>query len=185
MTSDPKRHWTILRDDIVFDARPFLTVHKHHVALPNGHQIDDFYQVDLRHFALVVPITTKGNVLMGEGYRHGPRSIELTFPGGFIDPGENTTTAIKREMTEETGHACKAYKELGTTIDNGNQKGGTGTYFLGTGAERQGQPILELGEDFVLKEFTVAEVDAMLARGAFGLTHTVVAWALARPHIHP
>ena len=96
----PKTPWVTKFVATVFDAAPWMTVNKEHVAFPNGGEIEDFYQVILRHFALMVPITSDGKVVMVRGYRHGPGRSEFAFPGGFIDPGEAPDTAVSRELLE-------------------------------------------------------------------------------------
>ena len=84
----------------MFDTAPWMTVNKEHVAFPNGGEIEDFCQVILCHFALMVPITSDGKVVMVRGYRHGPGRSEFAFLFGFIDPGEAPDTAISRELLE-------------------------------------------------------------------------------------
>ena len=41
-----------------------------------------------------------------------------SLPGGGVDEGENIITALKREMLEETGCACKKISELGMVKEN-------------------------------------------------------------------
>ena len=77
------RHWKTLRKDIVFEAAPYLKVARETVELPDGRRVDDFYQVHLRPFVSVVPVTPEGRILILEQYKHGPRCVSITFPGGF------------------------------------------------------------------------------------------------------
>ena len=178
-----EKHWTVLSEDSVFAADPYVTVTKQRVKLPDGVEIPDFYQVYLRHFAIVVPITDDGQVVFVEGYRHGSRSVELSFPGGFLEPNAPAETAVARELLEETGYACRELKELGTTFDNGNQRGCQGTFFVGVGAHKIGDTALDVTEDFTCREVSVSDIDDLLRRGQMKMAHSVVGLAHARLHI--
>ena len=78
------KKWQTLREEIVFSAPPFLDVSKQSVALPDGKIIDDFFQVYLRSFVIMVPVTREGKVLVLKHYKHGPGLVSLTFPAGLI-----------------------------------------------------------------------------------------------------
>ncbi len=41
-----------------------------------------------------------------------------SLPGGGIEKGEPVRGALRRELTEETGAACKRITELGTVVEN-------------------------------------------------------------------
>ncbi len=51
----------------------------------------------------VVPVDADGNILMVKQYRLATGKELLEIPAGGIDPGENATEAVVREMREETG----------------------------------------------------------------------------------
>ena len=167
---------------LAFDAAPYLRVFREAVEVAPGLVIDDFWQVDLRSFAVVVPVLKDGRVLLLDGYRHGPRRACLSFPGGFLDPGETVEDAARRELVEEAGLVPVRLIPLGDYVDNGNQRGGHGHYFLALGctptAGRQDDPT----EAAQPEAMTATAVDSALDQGRFGVIHHVAGWCLARRH---
>lgn len=173
-------HWKTLKTDIVFAADPHVRVTREAVELPSGTVVDDFYQVHLRPFVSVVPMTREGQVLILEQYKHGPRQVSITFPGGFIDPGEDGETAGRREMMEETGYRAGAMIPLGRYVDNGNQRGCEGQYFLALDCEKVAEADPGDLEEMVVSFASPSELDAALGTPRFAITHMAAAWAFAR-----
>jgi ADP-ribose pyrophosphatase len=174
--------WKSLSRTLAFDAAPFLRVFRETVEIAPGLVIDDFWQVELRSFAVVVPVLPDGRVLVLNGYRHGPRRECLSFPGGFLDPGEVAEDAARRELGEEAGLVPTRLIPLGNYIDNGNQRGGHGHYFLALGCRPTGDRLDEPTEAGGPEAMTSPAVDAMLDQGRFGVIHHVAGWCLARRH---
>lgn len=172
--------WTTLDSEVVFERAPFLRVIRERVQVAPGVVIADFYQVLLRDFAVVVPVLTDGRILTQTMYRHGPRRMCLSLPGGFLDPGESPEQAARREMAEESGLSAGRIVHLGDYVDNGNQRGCLGHYFIALdclpGPGRLDLPA-EAATDALM---TRSEVEAALDAGAFGVVHHVTAWLLAR-----
>ncbi|MGR3501495.1 NUDIX hydrolase [Pseudaestuariivita sp.] len=172
--------WETLDEEEVFAARPFLRVVRQRVRLPDGAEIDDFYQVKLRSFGMVIPVQEDGRVRMLEQYKHGPGRAGLSFPAGFIDPGEAPDVGAARELMEETGLAPDRLIKLGCYVDNGNQRGCEGHYFLGLGCREVAAPDDGDLEEMRQVVLTVAEVDAALKAGQFNVSHDVAGWGQAR-----
>jgi ADP-ribose pyrophosphatase len=177
--------WRTLARRLAFDATPYLQVFREAVEVAPGHVIEDFWQVELRAFVLVVPVLPDGRVMTLSGYRHGPRRVCLSFPGGFIDPGEPPEAAARRELREETGLAPDRLVALGDFVDNGNQRGAHGHYFLGVGCRPAGPRAAEPTEAAVLQAMAPQAVDSALEAGRFGVIHHVAGWGLARRRLPP
>jgi ADP-ribose pyrophosphatase len=175
--------WRTLSEDTVFEAPPFLRVVRQRVALPDGREIDDFYQVLLRDFAAVVPVTEDGRILIVRQYKHGPGRVSVTFPAGFVEDDEPPQTAAIRELREETGYEASTWRPLGRFTDNGNQRGCRGSFFLATGCRAVTQAASGDLEEMSIETMTPAELDALMGDGGFALTHMVAAWGLARRYI--
>ena len=175
--------WQTKSREVVFEVHPYVRVVREVVEIAPGKVIDDFYQVELRSFALVVPVLADGRIMTLTGYRHGPRRSCLTLPGGFIDPGESPETAARRELTEETGLIAGELIALGNFVDNGNQRGCRGYYFLAVDCVQGAGFAPDPAENFVMAPMTGAELDTALDRGDFGIIHHVAGWLLARRHL--
>lgn len=174
--------WKTLSRHLAFDASPFLMVFREEVEVAPGHVIPDFWQVELRLFVLVVPVRTDGRVATLTGNRHGPRRECLSLPGGFIDPGETPETAARSELIEETELCPGRLVGLGEFVDNGNQRGGHGHYFLALGCTPSPGRKDDPTEAATLAMMTPDEVDAALDAGLFQVIHHVAGWGLARRH---
>jgi ADP-ribose pyrophosphatase len=133
--------WRVLDRSLAFDARPRLSVWRERVMLPGGREIDDYYQVALPDFVVLVAVTADDFAVMLKGYKHGARRSCLTFPGGLLEPGEDPEAAARRELLEETGFACGEIASLGSFIVNGNQHCANAHIFYGTNARLVGAPV--------------------------------------------
>ncbi|MDA5555884.1 NUDIX hydrolase [Shimia sp. MMG029] len=172
--------WKTRARETVFEAAPFVSVSKETVELPDGRLIEDFYQVDLRSFALVVPVMENGEILMLRQYKHGPRRVSVTFPAGFIDPGEAPDVAARRELMEETGVEAQSLEPMGRFVDNGNQRGCEGHYFLAHGCRRVAEPNAGDLEDMQEEFWTAEDLDHAMMVGDLAVIHHVAAWGMAR-----
>jgi ADP-ribose pyrophosphatase len=110
------------------------------VELPDGRTISDYHVIRLPDYVLVYAVTADGKVPMLRQYKHGPRRMCLTFPGGAIDDGESPLDAAKRELLEETGCVASNWESLGAFVTNANQGCGTVHFFRATGCTRVATP---------------------------------------------
>lgn len=167
----------------VFEAAPYVRVSVETVELPDGAVVDDFFQVDLLPFALIVPVMDDGQILTLRQYKHGPRRISPTFPAGFVEVGEPPLAAAQRELLEETGCVSDDWQPMGSFVDNGNQRGSEGHYFLARSCQRVQDPASGDLEEMVEEYWTPGDLDAALRDGEFAITHQVAAWGLARLYL--
>lgn len=172
--------WQVLDRKLVFDAAPFVQIHQERVRLADGREIDDYFQVKMPDFALIVPLMQDGRILMLRQYKHGPGRVSLTFPAGHVEPGEAPELAAQREFLEETGCDAASWQKLGEFVDHGNQYCATGHYYLAQGCRRvkaaASGDLEEMQEVFL----TPKDLDQAMFDGGFAIAHHVVGWALAR-----
>ena len=104
------------------------------VELPGGRLVDDFLWIKTRDFAMVVAVTLDGRVVLERSYKHGPRSVALSLPAGYIEAGETPDQAARRELREETGYTSEEWRRLGSFTVDGNYGVCTAHLFLARGA---------------------------------------------------
>ena len=172
--------WTVLSERHLLSCPPFIEVSEQTVQLPNGRTVDNFYQVKMPDFAVMIPEMEDGRFLLLRSYRHGPRRTCLNFPGGHLNgDSEPPLEAAKRELMEETGCVAAEWRELGSFVTNANHRCQTAHFFKAIGC-KQVKPAdsgdLEETEEVLM---TLDEITAAIQRGEFALTTQVAAFALA------
>jgi ADP-ribose pyrophosphatase len=62
----------------------------------------------------VIPVLENGDVIMERQYRYPLDRVILEIPAGKLDSaGENRLSAIRRELSEETGYTADEWTEIG------------------------------------------------------------------------
>jgi len=103
--------WKVLARRAVLE-RKWLKVSEERVLLPNGTIIDEFHLLHSPAWAAVIALTTDGQLVLVEQYRHGLGGTSLELPAGVIDEGESPIMAAKRELREETGFTARVLEPL-------------------------------------------------------------------------
>ena len=179
------RPWRLVSSDVVFSARPWLTVHRETVELASGTVLDDFYRVVLPDFAAVVALTGDERLVMVRGYKHGIGRVVLSVPAGLVDEGEAPLQAAQRELREETGYTAPEWRGLGSFVVDGNRQCGTMHVFLALSAQQTQAPRADEAEELevdlvlpstVIQAIRAGEVPHLATATALGLA--VMAGAL-------
>ena len=174
-----RENWTVVSAEDVYENDRGLVVSREVVQLPDGRTIPDFYQVRMTSHATIYATTPDGLVACIKQYKHGPRAIALTLPGGLIDPGEDPLEAAKRELLEETGLVASGWTSLGSFTISGNQGVGTSHLFRAEQAEFSCTPAPGDLEDMELQFLTPERVLAEVKSGEFPIISHAAAIALA------
>jgi ADP-ribose pyrophosphatase len=149
MTKDKKalELWTTLESKEIFADSPWIRVSVEKVQLPSRRILDNFYQVQMRDYALIIAKTPDDRVVLTRQYKHGTRRVSLMFPGGAIEHGEGALEAARRELLEETGYTVDTMEFLGSFIQDANHYLCRGHYFLATGARLVEAPRIDDEEE--------------------------------------
>jgi ADP-ribose pyrophosphatase len=172
--STEDRLWRVLDRRKLFEVPGRVEVYRETVRLPDGRTIDDYYQTVEKSFAVVLAETASGEAVLLRQYKHGPRRIQLSLPGGEIDAAEAPLAAAQRELLEETGYGGGEWTALGSFCTAGCQGGATAHAFHCKGAIKLAEP--NAGD---LEEMTVELLDRAALTKAIGGGEFAVAGDLA------
>ena len=62
---------------------------------------------------VVVPVNDRGCAMLVEQWRHPTGQVLLEAPAGTLDPGEDPSETVQRELREETGHRAAKIRKIG------------------------------------------------------------------------
>ncbi|NLF74977.1 MAG: NUDIX hydrolase [Chloroflexi bacterium] len=171
--------WTVLSRQELLDRRPWLRVAAEHVRLPNGHEIPDFYRIEMPEWVQVFAVDGEGQVAMIEHYKHGAGMTSLELPAGYIDPGETPDESARRELLEETGLEADEWHSLGRYFIDGNRGCGATHVFLARGVRQVASPALEASEILAQRRLPLDDVRRLWLDGQLRNLGTLGAVGLA------
>ncbi len=129
------------------------------------------HQVDVLDFPVpqtvaILPITDFGNVILERHFRYAPREEVLEIPAGWMEKGERSVDAAKRELEEETGFLSTKIIELGSMYPSTGYSTEELFLFLAHVKESaKGKQQLEKGEEISLVSYSRDRVLNMIKTG--------------------
>lgn len=178
--------WQILESKEVFQAAPWIRISRQKIQLPNGRVIDDYHQIRLSDFALIVASTSDGRILVERQYRHGLGQVTILLPAGTLNAGEDALVAAKRELQEETGYVSDDWKFLGRFTASASYGCGTMSLFTARNIRKVSEPDGADLEEIDILLMTPEELQAAIREGGMPTLSSVTAFALAtHPEIFP
>lgn len=173
------RPWIVRGERTLLSCPPFLDVSAQTVELPDGRVVDDFYQIAMSDYTCIFPELDDGRLLLLRSYRHGPRRVCLTFPGGQVAGGEPPLDGAQRELLEETGFVSDDWQSLGSFVTQANQRCQTAHLFRATRCRKVQAPDSGDLEEQEIVLMTRAEVLRAFRRGEFPILEHAALLALA------
>jgi len=153
--------WELLDSQYIIQ-RPWLTARCDKVQLPDGRINSEYYILEYPTWVNVIAMTTEGQFLMVEQYRHGLQDVFTELVAGVVESGEKPLEAAKRELLEETGYANGQW-ELLTVLSQNPASTTNLTYcFIARNVEKICGQNLDETEDVAVKLLSETEVLNML-----------------------
>ena len=127
---------------------------------------------------VVVPVNSRGDVLLVEQWRHPAKRVLLEAPAGTLDPGEDPAETVQRELREETGHRASNIRKIG---EFWIAPGWCDEYmyaYLATGLTHDPLP-QDVDEDLHVVETPLEDVPGLLESGRISDAKSIAALLLA------
>ena len=154
--------WETVSSEYLF-RRPWLTVRRDKVRLPDGRINPEFYVLEYPDWINVIAITVDGHFVMERQFRYGLGKTCYELPAGVIEKGESPLEAAKRELEEETGYGEGQWTELMTVSGNPSTTDNLTHCFLATGVRKISGQHLDSTEDISVCLLTEDEVRQLLS----------------------
>ena len=171
--------WKTLARRVLLRRPPWFEIGEEDVRLPDGRIVEHFNWITLREFAIVVPLTEDDRTILVRSYKHGVRAVALSFPAGYLEPGEDPLAGAKRELREETGYEAPEWIPLGRFVVDGNYGSGAMHAYLATGARKVTEPDSGDLEEMALALTPWDEAVAALRQGEMKQLASAAALGLA------
>lgn len=126
----------------------------------------------------VVAVTAAQELIMVEQYRFGVSELTIEPVGGLVDPGEDSLTAAKRELLEETGYGHGQWRYLGAVHANPAIHDNLCHHWLAEGVEFIQEATPDSGESIGVHRMTLGQIKECIADGR--LRHALGLSALSR-----
>jgi len=172
--SDPA--WETLSEQVAYSCDGFDVVNQT-VRLPDGTETEFDYLSETES-VVILPFRADGGVVVIEEWRQAVGRRNRGLPAGTLDPGEEPTEAVHRELGEETGHEARAVTHLTTVEPANGYADSVFHYFVAEGCQRAGEQSLDVDESI---QVTTAAFEELLAdvrdgelrdgRSAFGICY--------------
>ncbi len=156
------RKWKVLESEYLF-KRPWLTVKREKVELPNGNINPEYYILEYPDWINVLAITKEQEFVMIRQYRHGIAETHYELCAGVCEKEDDSPLiSAKRELYEETGYGNGNWEEFMVIAANPSAQNNLTHCFLATDVEKISTQHLEDTEDLTVHLMSLDEVKELL-----------------------
>lgn len=169
-----KKTWKTVKSKIVFNSHRF-GVREDDVIRPDGSKTKFFYRFG-KPSVVIIAFDGKRITFVNQ-YRYIQKKRLWELPIGKSE-NHNYLQQAKKELREETGIRAKRWKFVGEFYPSPGSQDSCGKIFLAEGLA-YGAPQREAGEkDMYTSEFSLKEIDRMMASGKI-----VDGWTICAMHL--
>lgn len=168
MDIDQNKHddmrWQTVKSEYLW-RRPWLTVRRDEVRLPDGRINPEFYVLEYPAWVNVIAITDDNRMVMVRQYRHGIDRTCFELCAGVVEDGETPLQGAQRELAEETGYTGGEWREIMVISANPSTTNNLTYCFVADGVRRTQTQHLDANEDIEVHVLEKDEVFKMLSNG--------------------
>lgn len=155
---------------------PIFWVTQDRALDPDGFEI---HRAIVQHngSAVMMPVDSKGRILLVRQYRLPARRYLWELPAGRLDPGETVLKAARRELREETGYRARKWKKLVSFWASPGYVAEKMTVYVATELEAGDARPME-DERIKTRWFTPREIERAIQAGRIADAKTIVGYSL-------
>ncbi|ARV61808.1 NUDIX hydrolase [Nostocales cyanobacterium HT-58-2] len=170
--------WKLLHSKMVLNHH-WCQVRQDEIQLPNGKIIDDYFVNIKPEVALILPITSRKEIIFVRQYRHAVGEFFIELPAGSFDPEEESAEeAALRELQEETGYVAQQVTKIATLYDKPSKDTNKIHLFLSENVMKSGEQNLDITEEIEVLLIPVESVQDKILNGEICVAGTVSALCL-------
>ena len=170
-----EENWSLKNRREVFKDHVIKVEHRDFFYSKNA-QTGTFTVLSMKNWAIIVPVTKEGNLVLVRQFRVATGEETYEFPGGALEQGEENSDGALRELAEETGYTAAATELLVNMRPNPAFMDNFCYVYLASGCVKSSELNLDPFEDLEPFEVSVAEFEEMIRQGKIIHSITLAAY---------